>query len=120
MGQGESAPSVGSGKDGDRVRVPVPVRVEQRAGDVDFVARDFHPKSGMKCLIESFYRSITDGAPLPIPYSEVMRTARIMDLIFEHFAGAPEDRGGAGLPDPDPHTGNLRVVEALQNRARHE
>jgi len=43
-----------------------------------------------------------------------------MDLIFEHFAGPPEDRGGAGLPDPDPHTGNLRVVEALQNRARHE
>src|SRR5262249_18366475 len=31
-----------------------------------FLANDFHMKSGMKYLIESFYRSIEQGAPLPI------------------------------------------------------
>ena len=47
-----------------------------------FLSRDFHMDSGMKCLIESFYRSIRDGAPLPISYREIVLTARIMDAIF--------------------------------------
>lgn len=47
-----------------------------------FLARDFHMKSGMKYLIESFYRSIVDGVPVPIPYREILLTARIMDAIF--------------------------------------
>jgi predicted dehydrogenase len=47
-----------------------------------FLARDFQMKSGMKFLIESFYDSITEGAPLPIPYREISLTARIMDSIF--------------------------------------
>jgi len=47
-----------------------------------FLKRDFHMKSGMKCLIESFYRSIADGAPVPIPYGEILLTAKIMDAIF--------------------------------------
>src|SRR5262249_28414768 len=47
-----------------------------------FLARDFHMKSGMKYLIESFYRSITEGGPVPIPYREILLTARIMDAIF--------------------------------------
>ena len=47
-----------------------------------FAAKDFHMKSGMKCLIESFYRSITEGEPLPIPYREILLTASIMDSIF--------------------------------------
>jgi predicted dehydrogenase len=47
-----------------------------------FLAGDFHMKSGMKFLIESFYRSITDGAPDPIPHREILLTARIMDTIF--------------------------------------
>ncbi len=48
-----------------------------------FLRRDFHFKSGMKCLIEAFYKSIAEGAPLPIPYREILLTARIMDSIFE-------------------------------------
>lgn len=51
-----------------------------------FVARDFHMKSGMKYLIESFYRSIVEGGPLPIPYREILLTARIMDAIFVQLA----------------------------------
>jgi predicted dehydrogenase len=51
-----------------------------------FLARDFHMKSGMKHLIELFYRSIADDAPLPIPYREIVLTATIMDAIFEQLA----------------------------------
>ena len=50
-----------------------------------FLARDFQMKSGMKYLIESFYRSITENAPLPIPYRELVLTARIMDAIFDQL-----------------------------------
>jgi predicted dehydrogenase len=47
-----------------------------------FMGRDFHMKSGMKYLIESFYKSIVDDAPLPISYREILLTAKIMDSIF--------------------------------------
>lgn len=47
-----------------------------------FLARDFHMKSGMKYLIESFYQSVLEGAPDPIPHSEILLTTRIMDIIF--------------------------------------
>lgn len=47
-----------------------------------FLRSDFHMKSGMKYLIESFYRSIREGAPDPIPHSEILLTTRIMDAIF--------------------------------------
>ena len=36
----------------------------------------------MKELIERFYDSIRTGNPPPIPYREIMLTARIMDEIF--------------------------------------
>ena len=51
-----------------------------------FLASDFHPKAGMKYLIESFYRSIRDDAPLPISYREILLTSRIMDAIFSQLA----------------------------------
>jgi len=47
-----------------------------------FLARDFHMKAGMKYLIESFYKSIVEGTPEPIPYREILLTAKIMDDIF--------------------------------------
>lgn len=47
-----------------------------------FLRNDFHMKAGMKYLIEAFYRSIADGTPVPIPYREILLTARIMDAIF--------------------------------------
>jgi predicted dehydrogenase len=56
-----------------------------------FLARDFHMKSGMKYLIESFYRSIVDGRPAPIPDREIVLTARIMEEIFDQI--------GADQPD---------------------
>jgi len=58
-----------------------------------FLGSDFHMDSGMKYLIESFYRSIRDDAPLPIPYREILLTARIMDAIFEQIsASRSQDR----------------------------
>jgi predicted dehydrogenase len=48
-----------------------------------FLSNDFHVDSGIKYLIESFYRSIREGSRVPIPYGEIVRTARIMDSIFE-------------------------------------
>lgn len=50
-----------------------------------FLARDFHMKAGMKYLIERFYQSVTTDAPLPIPYREIVLTARIMDSIFRQI-----------------------------------
>ena len=51
-----------------------------------FLAMDFHMDSGKKYLFESFYRSIIDGTPVPIPYREILLTSRIMDAIFEQIA----------------------------------
>jgi hypothetical protein len=53
-----------------------------------FVRRDFHMSAGMYYLIESFYRSITQGTPVPIPYREILLTANIMDEIFEQVGQA--------------------------------
>ncbi|MGH9641740.1 MAG: Gfo/Idh/MocA family protein [Terriglobales bacterium] len=47
-----------------------------------FLRRDFHPKEGMKHLIEEFHNSIVNDTPAPIPYREIVLTAWIMDEIF--------------------------------------
>lgn len=70
--------------------VPPVIFAEQHVGNMiknvkTFLARDFHTMSGMKYLIEAFYRSITDGTPVPIPYREILLTARIMDTIFDQL-----------------------------------
>ena len=63
-----------------------------------FLARDFHMKSGMKFLIESFHRAITEGTPLPIPYREIVLTAKIMDDIFAQIASRQPDALQNPLP----------------------
>lgn len=47
-----------------------------------FLKADFQTGYGMRVLIQRFYRSISEGAPLPIPYHEILRTSRIMSDIF--------------------------------------
>ena len=64
-----------------------------------FLARDFQMMSGMKYLIEAFYRSITDDTPVPIPYREILLTARIMDSIFAQLEA---DRLRRQMPSQDP------------------
>jgi predicted dehydrogenase len=66
-----------------------------------FIARDFHMKSGMKFLIEAFYKSIVEGTPLPISYREILLTARIMDDIFAQLN--PKHAGVQPLVQPALH-----------------
>ena len=54
---------------------------------------DFHPKAGMKYLIESFYRSILNTAPEPIATREILLTATLMDRIFLQLHTHPYSPG---------------------------
>jgi predicted dehydrogenase len=65
-----------------------------RTNAVLFLNRDFHMKAGMKYLIESFYQSITQDTPVPIPYEEIVRTADIMDSIFRQIEMNPSLQKG--------------------------
>ncbi len=81
--------------------IPATTIARQYLGNVranlrTFLARDFHMKSGMKYLIESFYRSIVEGAPVPIPYREILLTTRIMDSIFAQL-DSKQTQGDAEL-----------------------
>jgi predicted dehydrogenase len=53
-----------------------------RVNTANFLTRRLYQDFGMKELIERFYNSIRKGDPLPIPYREMLLTARIMDEIF--------------------------------------
>jgi predicted dehydrogenase len=57
-----------------------------------FLANDFHMKSGMKFLIEAFYHSIREGTAAPIPYREIVLTARIMEEAFTQICSPYYDR----------------------------
>jgi predicted dehydrogenase len=48
----------------------------------NFVRRRLYQDFGMKELMERFYNSIRLGKPVPIPYREIILTAKIMDQIF--------------------------------------
>ena len=65
----------------------------------NFLRRRLYQDFGMKELIERFYNSIRDGGEPPIPYREIILTARIMDEIFAQIypgearePGPPVDR----------------------------
>jgi predicted dehydrogenase len=53
-----------------------------RRNVVNFLRRRLYQDFGMKELIERYYDSIRLDSPLPIPYREILLTARIMDEIF--------------------------------------
>jgi predicted dehydrogenase len=52
---------------------------------LDFFKWDLHVNGGMMYLVEAFYKSIQEDGPPPIPYSEIILTSKIMDLIFEQI-----------------------------------
>jgi len=66
-----------------------------------FLARDFHMDAGMKVLIESFYHSIREDTPPPIPYREILLTARIMDMIFDQLGDQVLDHSNDTAVDID-------------------
>jgi predicted dehydrogenase len=49
---------------------------------INFMRRRLHQDYGMKELIERFYESIRHRTAPPIPYREILLTARIMDEVF--------------------------------------
>jgi predicted dehydrogenase len=70
--------------------VPPVLLASQFVGNVKtnmrtFLKRDFQMKSGMKYLIEAFYKAIQHNSPVPIPYREILLTAKIMDQIFQQL-----------------------------------
>jgi len=53
-----------------------------------FLRADFQDGYGMRTLMESFYRAVNDEGPVPIPYTEILRTAYIMERIFSQLASS--------------------------------
>jgi predicted dehydrogenase len=56
----------------------------------DFLRGRLHQDSGMKELTERFYQSIRNQTAPPIPYREILLTARIMDKIFAQIQPSRE------------------------------
>jgi predicted dehydrogenase len=65
-----------------------------RRNFVDIVRWRLHYDSGMKELIDQFYRSIRDHAAPPIAERDIVLTARIMDEIFAQIQAAVSARQG--------------------------
>jgi hypothetical protein len=75
-------------------------------------------KSGMKYLIESFYRSIIEDTPPPIPYREILLTARIMDAIFAQLNTQLRSEPGIPMSISAANAGEAaRVTPACANAA---
>lgn len=68
-----------------------------------FLNQDLHMKAGMEFLISRFYASIREEGALPIPYREIILTARIMDRIFEQLA-IPRPQDGCESAELEPRT----------------
>jgi predicted dehydrogenase len=56
-----------------------------RRNIVNFATRKLYQDCGMTELIRRFYQSIQQKTPPPIPYREILLTARIMDEIFSQI-----------------------------------
>jgi predicted dehydrogenase len=63
-----------------------------RRNVANFLKQRLYQDFGMKELIERFYNSIRSSAPLPIPYREIILTARIMDEIFAQIYPAQDEQ----------------------------
>ena len=78
-----------------------------RCNVINFLRRRRYQDFGMKELIERFYNSIRLRGEPPIPYREIILTARIMDEIFSQIYG---DRGRQP-GDSRQATGNIKQRE---------
>jgi len=65
-----------------------------------FFRRKLYADSGLQNLIAAFYRCIADGAPLPIPYRDIVLTTRIMDEAFRQIRYTPSKKPGPVAQQP--------------------
>lgn len=73
-----------------------------------FARHEFHTESGKKFLTESFYRSIIENGPVPVPPEQISRTADIMEQIFDQIASPSlPDRQQSILPSAVPAADTL-------------
>jgi predicted dehydrogenase len=84
-----------------------------RLNVANFLRRRLYQDFGMKELIERFYNTIRLGDPLPIPYREILLTARIMDEIFRQIYPAQERVAAADRLLSDPPTDRRRHCNPL-------
>lgn len=63
----------------------------------DFLRRRLYQDFGMKELIERFYDSARNRSAPPIPYREIILTARIMDEVFAQVGLADEQSTATGF-----------------------
>jgi predicted dehydrogenase len=47
-----------------------------------FVRSDYHALAGLNFLIDAFYESIRQDAPVPVPYEDILRVAAMTDAVF--------------------------------------
>jgi len=77
---------------------------------VHFATRKLYQDYGMTELIRRFYRSIQEKTPPPVPYREILLTARIMEEIFSQVYPA-------NLPRTDLPNVVARVEEGSERGA---
>lgn len=53
---------------------------------IRFMGSDYQYFSGFHYLLQSFYESIVNDSPVPIPYSEILRNASYADRIVEQMS----------------------------------
>jgi predicted dehydrogenase len=52
-----------------------------------FLRNDFHAESGMRYLMRSFYKSVKENSPVPVPARDILLTSQIADEIFRQIGG---------------------------------
>ncbi len=77
----------------------------------NFLRRRLYQDFGAKELIERFYNSIRSGGLPPIPYREIILTARIMDEIFAQIYAGKKPEDGKHITDEDaPRRATISLV----------
>ena len=71
-----------------------------RRNAADILRWRLHQDFGMKELIQRFYQGRSGGGAPPIPYREILLTARIMDSIFAQCSDGKGPSAHEGRVEP--------------------
>lgn len=85
-----------------------------------FMKKDLHMDTGIKYLIDGFYRSIREGTEVPIPYREILLTSKIMDSIFAQLKEARENKraDSVGVDKIESASSELQARTVLEETVR--